>query len=214
MIVAQLPEPRYSQPMRPAFIYALMFCLAPGFAAAEVYRSVDEHGNVVYSDQPGQGAKKVDLPEISTYEPKPIPPGTLQPEPQPPAATSNSVSFVQPGAEETIFDNEGNVAVAVRVEPPLGPGQRLALQLDDGAPVEVSEPTYQFSGVNRGSHTLQAWVVGANGETIGDQASVTFYLRQASKLFRNPGPQSGPVQQAPRAPQAPTAPNFPSAGGS
>lgn len=197
--------------MKSPITCVLAFCLLPGFGAAEIYRSVDENGNVVYSDQPAQGATPVDLPELSTYESKPVPPGTLEPEPEQPAPPSAALSFVQPAADETIFDNQGNVAVAVRVEPPLGPQQRLALQLDGGETVEVDSPTYQFTELDRGTHTLQAWVLGADGQALGERASVTFHLRQASRLFRNPAPQGGPVQQAPR---APTAPNVPSSGGS
>lgn len=197
--------------MRCTLLPLLACCLLPGLAAAEIYRSVDQHGNVVYSDQPVQGAKKVELPEISTYKAEPVAPGALQSGPAPGAPQRVDVRFVQPGAEETIFDNQGTVAVAVRVEPPLGPQQRLALQLDDGAAVELSEPTYQFSGVARGTHTLKARVLGANGEALGEDASVTFHLRQASRLFRQSAPSNGPVQQAPR---APTAPNVPSPSGS
>lgn len=213
MIVAQQRGGGYARNMKSALLCALAFCLIPGFATGEIYRSVDEHGNVVYSDQPGQNGKKVDLPAISTYKPQPIPPGTLdaetKQEPTPANATSQ-LSFVQPGADETIFDNQGNVAVALRVEPPLQPKQRLALKLDDNAAVETAQPTYQLSGVDRGTHTLQAWIVGANGHALGDPTSVTFHLRQASRLFRNTAPKNGPVQQAPR---APTAPNVPKSGG-
>ena len=35
-------------------------------AYAEIYKQVDENGRVTYSNQPMKGAKKVDLPEIST----------------------------------------------------------------------------------------------------------------------------------------------------
>lgn len=33
---------------------------------AEIYKQVDENGRVTYSNQPMKGAKKVDLPELST----------------------------------------------------------------------------------------------------------------------------------------------------
>jgi hypothetical protein len=35
-------------------------------ASAEIYKQVDENGRVTYSNQPMKGAKKLDLPEIST----------------------------------------------------------------------------------------------------------------------------------------------------
>lgn len=198
--------------MKTFLVCGLVLCLLSGGVSAEIYRSVDQDGNVVYSDQPGQGGKKVQLPEISTYEPKPIPPGTLTPTPAEaaPAAPAPKLRFVQPGADETIFDNQGNLDVALRVEPPLKPDQRLALQLDGGTPTEIGTSSYHYSGLDRGTHTLQAWVVGHSGEPVGEQTSVTFHLRQASKLFRKPTPRSGPVQSAPR---APTAPNVPANGG-
>lgn len=179
--------------------------------AAEIYRTVDENGNVVYTDRPTQGAKQVDLPELSTYESLPAPPLTTTPAPSTPADGAQAVrlSFVQPAEGETVFDNQGNLIVAVRIEPPLQPKQKLAVQIDDREPVRTLEPTYRFTDVHRGTHTVNAWVEDEVGETVGERASVTFYMRQASRLFRNPAPQSGPVQQAPQAPQAPTAPNFP-----
>lgn len=185
----------------------VFLCCVPALVSAEIYRSVDENGNVVYTDQPGQDAKKVDLPELSTYESKPVPAGTFDAEAQPAAANAVQLSFVQPGADETIFDNEGNVAVAVRVDPPLQAGQRMALQLDEGSPVETDQPTYQFSGVDRGTHTLHAWVLGADGTQQGERVSVTFHLRQASRLFRNQAPPNSSIQQAPRAPAAPNVPS-------
>ena len=38
-------------------------------AHAEIYKYVDENGRVTYSNLPMKGAKKVDLPEISTIAP-------------------------------------------------------------------------------------------------------------------------------------------------
>lgn len=199
--------------MKPTSSWLLLLCLVPAVSAAEIYRSVDEDGNVVYTDQPIPGGKPVDLPELSTYESPPAP--AISPQPsaatEPAAQGQSTLNFVQPSADETIFDNQGNVMVAVRVEPPLTRDQQLALQLDGGETVQSAEPTYQFTGVDRGTHTLRAWVVSSNGQQLGEPASVIFHLRQASRMFRNPAPQSGPVQQAPR---APTAPNVPAPGGS
>ena len=51
--------------MRTFLLVATGFLLAlPAYA--EIYKQVDENGRVTYSNQPMKGAKKVDLPEIST----------------------------------------------------------------------------------------------------------------------------------------------------
>lgn len=209
-------------------------------ASAEVYRWVDEQGNVVFSDQAGPGAEPVKLPEITTYEALPYDPEILASPPEGAdggAPPRYQVAFLQPTQNETLRDNQGNVPVALQLEPRLRKNDRIVLQLDQGArTVEVDEPAYTFTGIDRGSHTLQAWVVNAQGERVGDIAQTAFHLHQASRLFEPPpdtdgdgdgdgdgdsgdgdggdadGP-TGPVQQAPRAPMAPrfqynpTAPN-------
>ena len=54
-------------------------------AAEEIYKQVDEHGNVTYSNKPIKGGKKIDLPPLSTI-PGPIvpPPKAEQPKAAPP----------------------------------------------------------------------------------------------------------------------------------
>jgi len=52
------------------FTFLLLTC-AP-LSADQIYKSIDEHGKVTYSNEPIKGGKKVDLPPISTVSlPKP-----------------------------------------------------------------------------------------------------------------------------------------------
>jgi len=47
----------------------LLPCLAyAGYTQAEIYKRVDEHGNVTYSNTPIKGGKKVDLGPLPTME--------------------------------------------------------------------------------------------------------------------------------------------------
>jgi uncharacterized protein DUF4124 len=50
---------------------AALLTVAP--AHAQVYKSVDEQGRVIYTDKPSEGAKKIDLPSVTTM------PGTKPP---------------------------------------------------------------------------------------------------------------------------------------
>jgi hypothetical protein len=94
-----------------------------------------------------------------------------------------SVAIVQPANEETVHDNEGNVSVQVAVSPRLAPGDRIVLLLD-GRPVSQQPgTTLALSGVERGTHTLQAQVVDTNGATLAASQLVTFHMWQASRLF-------------------------------
>ena len=51
----------------------LLPCFAVLPAQAQVYKSVDEKGRVIYSDKPSEGAKKIELPPMTTV-PAPKPP--------------------------------------------------------------------------------------------------------------------------------------------
>ena len=99
------------------------------------------------------------------------------------APGSYNVAIVQPANEETVHDNQGNVAVQVAVSPGLAPGDRIVLVLD-GRPVrQQTGTTFALSGVERGAHTLQAQVVDANGATLAASPPVAFHMWQASRLF-------------------------------
>lgn len=70
--------------MRIAILIATFVCLP---AAAEMYKYVDERGRVTYSNKPMPGAKKIELPEISTVPAiKPPPRPSTAPAPDDKAA--------------------------------------------------------------------------------------------------------------------------------
>lgn len=94
-----------------------------------------------------------------------------------------SVAIVQPANEETVHDNQGNVVVQVAVSPSLAPGDRVALLLDGRSVGAQMDTTFALSGIDRGTHTLQAQIVDANGATLLASRPVTFYMWQASRLF-------------------------------
>ncbi|MGH8695707.1 MAG: hypothetical protein ACREVS_04480 [Burkholderiales bacterium] len=99
------------------------------------------------------------------------------------APGSYNVAIVQPANEETVHDNQGNVVVQVTASPTLAPGDRVALLLDGRTVAQQMGTTFTLSGVERGTHTLHAQVVDANGATLATSPPVTFYMWQASRLF-------------------------------
>ena len=126
------------------------------------------------------------------------------------------ISVVEPARGETVRDNQGNVRVALSVEPELNEeaDHRIRIMLDGRAWGEPSPSLEQtVTGVRRGSHRVSAQVVDERGRVLARSPSVGFYLIVASPLFHPPRPDapSAGVQQAPRAPMAPRAPRAPHA---
>lgn len=99
------------------------------------------------------------------------------------ASLYSSVAVVQPAHDSTVFDNAGNVEVAVATSPDLRSGDRIALVLDGRQRSVQQAARFKLSGIERGQHTLEARIVDDSGDTIIASKPVTFYLWQASRLF-------------------------------
>ena len=98
-------------------------------------------------------------------------------------AQAAEISIVRPTDNETIHSNQGKLKVKLRrAGAPPGAGVRLVL---DGAqrPKIHRGNVIELDGIYRGSHTLQAVLVDANGERIAASMPVTFYMWHASRLF-------------------------------
>ncbi len=96
-----------------------------------------------------------------------------------------AVRIVAPKPEATVHDNNGHLAVTVAVSPPLraASGDRLALRLDGKEASGGSGPHFELTGIDRGSHTLQAQVLTAGGRVIASSPPVIFHMWQASRLL-------------------------------
>ncbi|MCW9058762.1 MAG: DUF4124 domain-containing protein [Gammaproteobacteria bacterium] len=173
--------------MKPLLVAAALLLALP--AQAEVYRIVNPDGSVTFTDQPQQGAEKVKLPPVSTYPaPRvsaPVQASSDQDE-ESTDAGYNSFVVTEPAPETTIRDNQGNVSMQVRVEPALRveQGHRIQFMVDG---VDQGEPSTNtgatFQNVNRGSHSLSARLIDAEGNTLMTTPPVTVFVRQASVLF-------------------------------
>ncbi len=193
----------------------------PAFTTGAIYKSVSPDGTVEYSDRPRKGSIKVEVRPLQTYTP-PAPPKFEMFQPQAEkqqGMPSYHIAIVKPQEGATIHDNTGKVAVLVRLEPPLEMDSRYTLQLLlDGQKVGKLSPRgeYTLTGVERGTHALQARLLTPLGKVAAQTNPATFYMKRMSILFRPPANgkgQPGGVQRAPRAPQMPKMPGPPNAGG-
>ena len=99
------------------------------------------------------------------------------------AAQAAEISVVAPANNTTIHSNQGKLTVKLhRVDAPPGAGVRLVL--DGNARPKIHRgDVIQLHGIYRGSHTVQATLVGADGERLAASAPVSFYMWHASRLF-------------------------------
>ena len=88
-------------------------------AHAEVYKSINADGEVVYSDRPTQGAERVKMPALPSYTPRPLrTPGRSAPALEQPLQYER-FSITRPANDATIRNNLGTVEIATRLVPVL-----------------------------------------------------------------------------------------------
>lgn len=174
-------------------------------SAAEVWKWVDAKGVTHYSDQPIPGAIKIEVRAGNISQSR-----SAQPLPNEPDSDSDSddeagayrnFQIVRPTNDQNIINTGGEVAVEIRIAPPVQATHRLNLYLDGklvtGFPHNAA--IYTLTAVPRGTHNLTAVVADASGNTIQEAPPVMFNVRQESIAQPPVGPSLGqPPKPLPR----------------
>jgi hypothetical protein len=190
--------------MRKLLLLAL--CLLPLTAPAAVYKWVDEHGVVVYSDQPQPGAERLRLLGGGAHPSPSEPPVAYElgdpasvaeedyaaelsyegddPEPAAgedyatPAGRYQHFAILTPSPDETLAGS-GAVAVEIALDPPLAveAGHRLAVSIDGEQQGMHTSTRLVLNGLMEDeAYHLEVSVVGPGGETVAVADPVTFYI--------------------------------------
>ena len=163
-------------------ITAFMVCVATSVSAAEVYKTVDEDGNPTFTDQASDDAEKIEIKDIITI------PGLKNTRPfaksNEPNELYKRVIITNPTSDETYFRSQGSLLVAVQLSPPLRGIDSLVFYLDGMEIYSGKSSSYSISELDRGTHSISAAVMSADGNIIKKSESVTFHVRQASALGR------------------------------
>lgn len=159
----------------------LLFLLAllPAFnALAEtVYKSVDEAGNVIFSDRPDAGSEALEVQPAPTIK-NPNPP-TYRPLPEQGKAPApyRSLTITSPQNDQGLRSNTGDFSVSVSLSPPLMPGHRIIITLDGREIANGAETRATVKNADRGSHSLGARVVDSAGRRLISTSSIFHLLR-------------------------------------
>ncbi|MBS3824560.1 MAG: DUF4124 domain-containing protein [Wenzhouxiangellaceae bacterium] len=166
----------------------LAIALASGPALAQpIYKTVDENGNVVYSDtNPDGEGVAVTLKELSVVEParieQPQAGETPSDAAQEPSAEAADVGLriLSPQSEETIWNTAYVLSVQVGATGALPEGTELAYLVDGEVKQTSRSTSVQLDEVWRGEHQLSVEHRGPDGRVLGTAGPVTFFMRQGS----------------------------------
>lgn len=168
--------------MNKTIITGLVLCLSATMSSSQIYTWTDSNGSIHFSDTPRKGAKKITLPPMQTFTPKPNTNAIdsaidTQEEKK---TLYKSVTIVEPSNQTTSRDNQGRIPILVETIPALKPGDKVQILLD-GQPIGSPQKSTSFllSNVLRGEHTLSAAIVNASGDSLLEsQAPIIIYMHR------------------------------------
>jgi hypothetical protein len=172
-------------------LIALIF-LGSGPASAQIYKHVDEDGNVTFTDRARPNATPVEIRTTNTLSPPspdayPLPDSEATNEATSEAAAVEfQVTITNPANETIIARGPGNFTVTSSVTPSLSNGHQLQLMMD-GVPREEANSygTWPLTGVFRGEHKLEVSVVTTAGEIVSTSEPITVFVFRPSSNFSN-----------------------------
>jgi hypothetical protein len=176
--------------------HLLILLLLAGSAHAEVYKSINADGEVVYSDTPTQGAEAVKLPDLPTYTPPAVTPSTSSAKEVVETAAYEDFVFVKPEDDATVRNNQGIINAELKLTPVLRRVHRIQFYLDGEAYGEPGKSTRTImSNVDRGEHSLTASVLDADGDTLISADPVIVHLHR--ETIYNPNNPNNPNRPRP-----------------
>ena len=153
-------------------------------STAQVYRHVDENGNVSFTDQPPPNAEAVEIREPNTSAPPPAIPRYSRPSRDrgdDDEAYGYEVSITSPTNETIIPNGPGNFGVSATVSPGLEGTDQLQLLLNGsphGAP--QTGTSWALTNIFRGEQKLSIAVINGDGEQLATSDTVIVYVYRPS----------------------------------
>ncbi|MBT8062764.1 MAG: DUF4124 domain-containing protein [Xanthomonadales bacterium] len=176
------------------FIFALVLLCMP--AIAEVYKVVDENGNVTYTDQPPDSdSVPVELPGLSIISPQQAPVGRRTAEQASeegePEVTSirdlrrsyRDFAIVSPQQDESLWGTDNTATIAWDTQYQLQAGMSVIVYLDGKAQPATNSPVSVFTELDRGEHKVRAELFDNKNRKVATSPTVTFYIKQQSINF-------------------------------
>lgn len=153
---------------------------------AEVFRVVDDEGNVTYTDTPPANdptAEPVELPTINTQPALKMPAASTAKKQDDKQQGYQQISILSPAPGTTVPPGQQALPVQVSLTPALHEGDMIQL-LFNGQPYGAPSTSRMFNinDIFRGEHSLQAQVINSSGDVLISSSSTTVHVKRHSIL--------------------------------
>jgi hypothetical protein len=166
----------------PALGLLALLCLAGPLSAQQIYKVVDEHGNVTYTDQkPSNDAEPMALPQLSVLEGERAAEQVID---TPAEENAERLRFyiVSPAPDADVLSDDGTLAVELDSNIAIPPTAQIVLYIDGIAQAPTFGSRIVVEGIDEGEHSLRAELQTASGRmlAISDEIYVRVHHLQAS----------------------------------
>ena len=172
---------------------AIVGLCVDGHAASRIFKTVDENGNVVFTDIPpkeGQSGEAIAVETPNTFQAAQsesreqwiVDPTDEESEAEPFTYTSLNISA--PSNDEAIRENAGNINVVAEVKPELQIGHRVRILMDGKPEQAAAQMVFMLPNVDRGTHSVQAEIIDDSGKVLITSAPITFTLQRVAAAPR------------------------------
>lgn len=150
---------------------------------AQIYKTVDDEGNVSFGDQPQKSSEQLDLPKPNTAQAiEVLPKSTITTAADTTQGAFNykSLKITSPADDTGIPHGTGDLSVSISNSPALRKEDKIRLLLDGKAHSDGSSSSFQLNDIDRGSHTLQALIIGDSGKVLKKSSTITVHIMRTS----------------------------------
>lgn len=173
---------------------------APVANGETVYKTVDDEGNIIFSDRPSKGAEEIIIKKAQTInipETRSFKTVTLKEKQK--AVIYSRLVITSPENDATIQSNVGNVSVKFTLEPALNEKDLMVLFMDEKQVLTGKTSEFSLANIDRGTHTVYVAVKDEKDKLLKRSGKVVFHVRRTSKLSPNraPAPENNPPNPAP-----------------
>jgi hypothetical protein len=163
---------RFTQQSLLALASILLTLAAPTFGQ-KIYKTVDEHGNVTYTDNPTKEAKEVDLPTINSQLPPNADSAPLYPSRD--KAIKYAMTITEPANDTAIPPGQLSFSVKANIQPAPSAPLIYSLIVDGQEQQTARTPLFVIDNPYRGSHSISIEAK-LDGKKIASTQSITIHV--------------------------------------
>ncbi|CCK74550.1 conserved hypothetical protein [Oleispira antarctica RB-8] len=162
-------------------LITLLFCLPISVTATEIFITIDENGNRIFSDVQSKQSRTHKIKEISTIPAIKIPRTTATAIDQENIDTQyQQLGIISPTTKSTITrDHLGNFVVSAQLSPALSDNDEAVLLFDGKVISAGKQLNWKINSADRGAHSLQVIIRSLNNQQQKISSSVvTVYVKR------------------------------------